>query len=174
MTGFLRVIFAILILTLAAPAKADERILFEEGGLKGDDWAFFKGYLKANHPLLIKYVARRFGVSREDAWEPLRRCVLYSGRYDINGDDVDELFVTIEQGSVCGQVGCETPIFEMTPDGWRELSSLMVMVSDRVGPDLVVSDEVIDGYRTLHADYYGLHWNGRLYDAYCRRDCTHG
>ena len=62
----------------------------------------------------------------------------------------------------------------MTSDGWRELSSIMVTVSDRVGPDLLVSDEVIDGYRTLHADYYGLHWNGEQYIGYCRRDCTRG
>ena len=113
-------------------------------------------------------------ISREAAWEPLRRYVLYSGRYDINGDGVEELFVTIEQSSVCGTVGCETPIFEMTPDGWRELSSIMVMVSIIDGPEIFASDEVIDGYRTLHTDYYGLHWNGEQYIGYCRRDCTRG
>jgi hypothetical protein len=174
MTGVSRIIFAILILILSVPANAEERIPFERGGLKGNDWTFFKEYLDTNYPLIIGYIAEEFGVSREAAWEPLRRYVLYSGRYDITGDGVEELFVTIEQGSICGQVGCETPIFEMTPDGWRELSSIMVMVSDRVGPDLLVSDEAIDGYRTLHADYYGLRWNGRLYDAFCRRDCTPG
>ena len=173
MMGILRVISAILILMFAVSAKADERIPFERGGLKGNDWAFFKDYLKANHPLIIKYAAEIRGLGREAAWEPLRMYVLYSGRYDINGDGVEELFVTIGQGSVCGQVGCETPIFELAHSGWRELSSIMVRVSDRGGPRLFVSDEVIDGYRTLHADYYGLHWNGRLYDAYCRRDCTH-
>ena len=29
--------------------------------------------------------------------------------------------------------------------------------SDIGGPRIFVADEVIDGYRTLHADYYGLH-----------------
>ena len=142
--------------------------------MKGNDWTFFKSYLKGNYPLIVKYIAEEYDVNREAAWESLRRYVLYSGRYDINGDGVKELFVTIEQGSVCGQVGCETPIFERTPDGWRELSSIMVSVSLHGGPRLFGADEVIDGYRTLHADYHGLHWNGRLYDAYCRRDCTHG
>ena len=174
MTGVSRVIFAILILILVVPAKAEERIPFERGGLKGNDWTFFKEYLDANHPLIIGYIAAEFGVSHEAAWEPLRRYVLYSGRYDINGDGVEELFVTIEQGSVCGTVGCETPIFERTPDGWRELSSIMVMVSIIDGPAIFVADEVIDGYRTLHADYYGLHWTGEQYIGYCRRDCTRG
>jgi hypothetical protein len=174
MKGVSRIIFAILILTLAAPARADERIPFERGGLKGNDWAFFKDYLKANYPLIIKYVAEIRGLSPEAAWEPLRRYVPYSGRYDINGDGVEELFVTIQQSFVCGTVGCETPIFQMTPDGWRELSSITVRVSIRGGPRLSVSDEVIDGYRTLLADYYGLHWNGEQYIGYCRRDCTRG
>ena len=42
------------------------------------------------------------------------------------------------------------------------------------GPQIFVADEVIDGYRTLHADYTGLHWNGEQYISYCRRDCTRG
>ena len=50
MSGVSRIIFAILILILAVPAKADERIPFERGGLKGNDWTFFKGYLDANYP----------------------------------------------------------------------------------------------------------------------------
>jgi len=171
MRAVLRIIFTILILILAVPAKADERIPFEEGGLTGNDWTFFKGYLEANYPLIIGYVAKLFGVSHEAAWEPLRKHVLYSGRYDINGDGVEELFVTIGQGSVCGTVGCETPFFEMTPDGWREVTFIMATTSIRDGPRLFVSDEVIDGNRTLYSDYYGLRWNGATYAEFCRRNC---
>ena len=174
MMGFLRAVFAILILSLAAPAKADERIPFERGGLNWNDWAFFKGYLKANHPLIIKYVAEIKGLSREAAWEPLRRYVLYSGRYDLNGDGVEELFVTIQQGSVCGSAGCMTLIFEKTSERWRELSSIMVMISDRAGPELFVSEEVIEGYRTLYAEFDGLRWNVREYASFCVKRCKEG
>ena len=43
-----------------------------------------------------------------------------------------------------------------------------------MGIEAFASDEVIDGYRTLYSDYYGLRWDGELYDGFCRRDCTRG
>jgi hypothetical protein len=62
----------------------------------------------------------------------------------------------------------------MTQNGWQGLSSISPTISTIGGPRIFVSDEVIDGYRTLHTDYTGLHWNGEQYIGYCRRDCTRG
>ena len=108
----LRVFLALTLLAATSiSVQADEPISFERGGLKGNDWTFFKDYLEENYPLIIKYVAEIRGLSTEVAWEPLRRYVLYLGRYDLNGDGVEELFVTIEQGFVCGTAGCTTLIF---------------------------------------------------------------
>ena len=171
----LRVFLALTLLAATSiSVQADEPISFERGGLKGNDWTFFKDYLEENYPLIIKYVAEIRGLSTEVAWEPLRRYVLYLGRYDLNGDGVEELFVTIEQGFVCGTAGCTTLIFQKTSEQWRELSSIMVMISDRVGPELLVSDEVIKGYRTLYAEFDGLRWNGREYASFCVKRCKEG
>ena len=63
MTTIIRSVLAALVLALAVTTvKAEERIPFVEGGLKGNDWVFFKEYLKVNHPLIIKYVAEIRGL----------------------------------------------------------------------------------------------------------------
>ena len=92
----------------------------------------------------------------------------------VTGDGVEELFVTIFHNYVCGTAGCNTSIFQVSPSGWQKLSSISPMISDIGGPEIFVADEVIDGYRTLHTDYMGLHWNGERYVAYCRRNCSQG
>ena len=51
---------------------------------------------------------------------------------------------------------------------------ITVMISDRVGPRLFLSDEVIDGYRTLYAEFVGLRWNGKEYSSFCVRRCEEG
>ena len=165
---------AALLASAAVSVQADERIPFTRGGLKGGDWAFFRNYLLAEYSLIVKDVSEVQGLDRDGALEYLRRLMLYDARYDITGDGSPELFVTVESGYVCGTSGCETVIFEMAPNGWRDLTSITVMISDRVGPRLFVSDEVIDGYRTLYAEYYGLRWNGKVYDGFCVKRCEEG
>ena len=165
---------AALLASAAVSVQADERIPFTLGGLKGGDWAFFRNYLLAEYPLIVKDVSEVRGLDRDGALESLRRYMLYSAHYDITGDDSPELFVTVESGYVCGTSGCDTFIFEMAPNGWRDLTSTSVMISDRVGPELFLSDEVIDGYRTLYAEYYGLRWNGKVYDGFCVKWCEKG
>ena len=175
MTGITRVVLAALIIILVVKAVvAKERIPFERGNLYGDDWERIKKYLAAEYPLIVKDVAEEKNLGREAAWEYFRKYDIFAGRFDITGDGVEELFVTISHNYVCGTVGCDTSIFQMTPIGWQELSTITAMISDIGGPEIFVADEVIDGYRTLHADYYGLHWNGEQYIGYCRRDCTRG
>ena len=95
-------------------------------------------------------------------------------RHDITGDGSPELFVTVESIGVCGTSGCDTFIFEIGPNGWRDLTSISVMISIRVGPELFLSDEVIDGYRTMYGEFYGLRWNGKLYDGFCVKRCEEG
>jgi len=164
---------AMLLVAAAALAKADERIPFERGALEGNDWTFFRVYLDRNYPMIVKFIAERQDLNRQAAQEFLRRYFLYSGRYDINGDGIEELFVSIRHGYVCGITGCNTVIFERQKREWHELA--MVSTVSYYGlPELHVSDEVIDGYRTLYSEYYGLRWNGEIYDGFCRRDCTEG
>ena len=171
----LRALFtAALMASAAVSVQADERIPFTRGDLKGGDWTFFRNYLLAEHPLIVKDVSEVQGLDRDGALEYLRRLMLYDARHDITGDGSPELFVTVQSICVCGTVGCETIIFEMTPSGWRDLTSISVMILDRVGPELFLSDEVIDGYRTLYAEYYGLRWNGKLFDGFCVKWCEEG
>ena len=170
-----KILLAVIFMAATTPsANADERIPFERGGLRGSDWEFFKDYLDTLYPLIVKFVAEDYSLSRDAAWQYLRKNFLYVGRFDVNGDGSEEMFVSIRHGYVCGQVGCETPIFEMTPNGWQELSSITTTISTIDGIEAFASDEVIDGYRTLYSDYYGLRWDGELYDGFCRRDCTRG
>ncbi len=175
MSGIIRIIFVAVILVLAVTAvEAKERIPFVEGDLRGDDWEQIKRYLAREYPTVIKIVAEDNKLDREAAWEYFRKHNMFAGRFDITGDGVEELFVTIFHGWVCGTAGCDTPIFQMTPGGWQELSSISPIISNIGGPVIFVADEVIDGYRSLHTDYMGLHWNGEQYVAYCRRYCTRG
>jgi len=175
MTAIFRIVLAALVLALAVTAvEAEERIPFVKGNLHGDDWEQVKRYLAREYPTVIKIVAEEKGLDREAAWEYFRKYNMFAGQFDITGDGVEELFVTIFHGYVCGTAGCDTPIFQMTPNGWQELSSISPTISTIGGPRIFVADEVIDGYRTLHTDYLGLHWNGEQYIAYCRRDCTRG
>ena len=99
MTGIIRVILAALVLVLAATAvEAKDRIPFVEGDLHGDDWEQIKRYLAREYPTVIKIVAEDKKLDREATWEYFRRYNMFAGRFDITGDGVDELFVTIFHG----------------------------------------------------------------------------
>ena len=175
LTIILRALLTAAVLTSAAVSvHADERIPFARGGLKGGDWAFFRNYLLAEYPLIVKDVSEVQGLDRDGALEYMRRLMLYNARHDITGDGSPELFVTVESIGVCGTSGCDTFIFEIGPNGWRDLTSISVMISIRVGPELFLSDEVIDGYRTMYGEFYGLRWNGKLYDGFCVKRCEEG
>ena len=165
---------AALLASAAVSVQADERVPFTRGGLKGGDWTFFRNYLLAKYPLIVRDVSKDQNLDRDGALEYIRRLMLYDARHDITGDGSPELLVTVDSGHVCGSSGCDTVIFEMTPNGWRELTSTSVMILIRDGPELFVSDEVIDGYRTLYGEYYGLRWNGKVYEGFCVKWCEKG
>ena len=157
-------VLAILLLSLAPNVvSADERIVLQRGNFQTDR-EFIEQYVVGKY--------RGYGEFKSDKIDPSR---LYIGRYDLNGDGVEELLVRISYGFVCGTVGCETVIFEKTSGRWRELSSLSVShVGTVTQIYLNVTEESTTGYKTIYSEYYGLKWNGKEYFEFCRRNCREG
>ncbi len=159
-----RPVLAILLLSLAPNVvSAHERIVLQRGNF-GTDRDFIEQYVVGKYSGYGEFKAGKVDPSR-----------LYIGRYDLNGDGVEELLVRISYGFVCGTVGCETVIFEKTTVGWRELSSLPV---SHVGTVRQIYLNVIvkstTGYKTIYSENYGLRWNGKKYVVFCRRNCSEG
>ncbi len=159
-----RPVLAILLLSLASNVvSADERIVLQRGNFQTDR-DFIEQYVVG------KYSG--YGEFKSDKVDPSR---LYIGRYDLNGDGVEELLVRISYGFVCGTVGCETVIFQKTARTWRELSSLSVSHVGTVRQIyLNVTVESTTGYKTIYSEFYGLKWNGKEYAEFCRRNCSEG
>ena len=157
-------VLAILLLSLASNVvSADERIVLQRGNFQTDR-DFIEQYVVAKY--------RGYGEFKSDKVDPSR---IYIGRYDLNGDGVEELLVRISYGFVCGIVGCETVIFQKTAGTWRELSSLSVSHVGTVRQIyLNVTVESTTGYKTIYSEYYGLKWNGKEYVEFCRRNCSSG
>ena len=87
LTIILRALLTAAVLTSAAVSvHADERIPFARGGLKGGDWAFFRNYLLAEYPLIVKDVSEVQGLDRDGALEYMRRLMLYNARHEVVSD----------------------------------------------------------------------------------------
>ncbi len=158
-----RVGTAILLLSLAPSVLlADERIVLQRGNF-GDDREFIERYVVGQYS--------EYGVFKLNKVDPNN---LYIGRYDLNSDGIEELLVYIAYGFVCGTVGCETVIFQKTEGKWTELSSLQVWFNTVDEQYLYVTEEKSADYKTLYSEYYGLRWNGKEYEGFCRRDCPSG
>ncbi len=159
----IRFVTAILLLSLAPSVLlADERIVLRRGNF-GDDREFIERYVVGQY--------REYGVFKSNKVNPDK---LYIGRYDLNSDGIEELFVYISYGFVCGTVGCETVIFQKTASKWTELSSLQVLSGTVNERYLYVTKEKSADYKTLYSEYDGLRWNGKEYVGFCRRKCTSG
>ena len=85
------------------------------------------------------------------------------GWVDLNDDGLEEVFLKIVTGGLCGSMGCETLVLEHAGSGWQEIGNLS-LDGLRLGPP------VRDGYRTIYAhdacavwldDRYRTTWDDR-------------
>ncbi|MCH8098598.1 MAG: hypothetical protein IID53_16195 [Proteobacteria bacterium] len=159
-----RSVLPILLLSLASNVvSAHERIVLQRGDFQKD------------REFIERYVIGKYGGYRELKAGKVDPSRLYIGRYDLNGDGVEELLVRISYGFVCGTVGCETVIFEKTFVGWRELSILYVSHVGSVRQIyLNVTEESSTNYKTIYSENDGLRWNGKKYVVFCLRNCSEG
>ena len=62
---------------------------------------------------------------------------------DLNGDQIDELIVTLEHTGVCGMGGCKNYVLRLSPDGWKKIGSIFT------DQELVASSADSRGFRTI-------------------------
>ena len=62
---------------------------------------------------------------------------------DLNGDQVDELIVTLEHTGICGMGGCNNYVLQVSPDGWKKIGSVFT------DQELVASSAYSRGFRTI-------------------------
>ena len=62
---------------------------------------------------------------------------------DLNGDQIDELIVTLEHTVSCGSGGCANHVLQKSPDRWEKIGEI------RTGQELVASSAYSGGFRTI-------------------------
>ena len=62
---------------------------------------------------------------------------------DLNGDQIDELIVTLEHTGICGMGGCKNYVLQISPDGWKKIGSIFT------DQELVASSAYSRGFRTI-------------------------
>ena len=84
----------------------------------------------------------------------------YIGRFDLNDDGVEELFVYYSISYYCGTAGCQTDIFRKSGDQWEKIGQITTIFGDLIGPFyLIADDERIDGWRTFLSLESGFRWS---------------
>ena len=82
------------------------------------------------------------------------------GRFDLNDDGVEELFVYYSISYYCGTAGCDTEIFRKSGNQWEKIGQMKTVFGDVMGPFyLIADDERIDGWRTLLSLESGFRWS---------------
>ena len=153
--------FPLVALALAmsiASSHADERVIMRRDNF-GQDFAFIDRYLRQTWP-------RHYGTDEPAAGLELTRDRIWIGRYDVNDDGRDELFVFM--GISCGSVGCPTAVFEKRNAEWENIfSDISVLGHRRIGGAFVYFLEVWrnpdTGYKTVFSYYAGFRWTGGRY-----------
>ena len=115
--ALLAVVFA-----LQAPvmARAEDRIMMDADNL-GPDHGFIERLVKeVGEECLCEVGPRSF----------------YIGRFDLNDDSVEELFVYYSISYYCGTAGCQTDIFRKSGDQWEKIGQMKTVFGDFAGPFL--------------------------------------
>lgn len=168
------------ILLSATAAFAYDRILLRAGDV-GDDASFLQRFLDEELELFRPASENEDEDEEEREWAQkyirdwVRFDWIFVGRFDINDDGQDELFVMLGFPSRCGSAGCDMKIFRRTEQGWQQLPGYVdavlspaeahPSVPGRVDPsargltyEIWASEERVGGYRTLVGDEFGARW----------------
>ena len=145
---YLAALAAILTLQLSTTGRAEDRIMMYADNI-GPDRAFLERVVEE---------------IREDCGSACLRQItlrnLYIGRFDLNDDGVEELFVYRDISYYCGTSGCRTGIFWKSGGRWEKIGQMRTVFGDLMGPFyLIADDEWIDGWRTLLSYEYGFRWS---------------
>ena len=155
--------WAIVMAGLLAPAVsllAAERVVMHRDNI-GTDFAFINRFLKDLAPKSYR---------PEQSWglPELTLDQVHVGRYDVNDDGTDELFLHVLYS--CGSAGCETYLFEKIDGVWMPLegnSTVTVVDFTRIdGEQVAVLDVWIDpatGYKSVLSGESGFRWTGEQY-----------
>lgn len=145
----------------AASLLSAERVLMRRDNF-GQDLAFIEHHLREEWPY-------SYEVEPGEGVDLLTRDEVFVGRYDVNGDGMDELFVYAQVS--CGTVGCPAYIFESSQGDWaeiEEISGLSVIGSIKIdGRRVIVMEVWTDpetGDKNVFSEYAGFRWTGEAYE----------
>ena len=144
-TNRIQVALLAVIFAMQAPviAWAEERIMMHADNI-GPDHAFIER--------LVKEVG-------EECLCEVGPGSFYIGRFDLNDDSVEELFVYYRLFPYCGTAGCQTDIFRKSGDQWEKIGQITTIFRDLMRPYLIADGERIDGWRTLLSLESGFRWS---------------
>lgn len=72
----------------------------------------------------MAHLARRFATAIPVCNILCLALVLKVASLDLNGDQMDELIVTLEHTGTCGMGGCKNYTLQISPDSWKKIGSV--------------------------------------------------
>lgn len=169
------VLVALTLLLWSSMALASDFVIMRPGDV-GEDGPFFEE--------LLQQTRKQCGCETCTCPD-LEKRDLYIGRYDLNGDGVEELFVVFSRS--CGTAGCENPIYQKRHGTWVEIAGLDG--GGWISPEesgatqcqfIEVPGERRHGWLTLIGLEHGLRWvrdrrTGKIdYTWFClTQECRH-
>ena len=146
----------------AASASADEKLLLHRGKV-GIDLDFIDQFLQVLEPDFYKPKTDLGGL-REMTLDDI-----YVGRYDVNGDQVEELFVFVYYSTWCGKTGCNLHVFAKEGGDWVE--AISARPSPWIGEyegervySLNVWTDPETGLKTVWTSSSVFRWTGERYE----------
>ena len=153
-------LIALALLAPAAAASATEQVVMRRDNF-GEDFAFIDRFLKALAPKAYR---------PDESWDlpELTLDRIFVGRYDVNEDGRDELFVYAQYS--CGTVGCPITVFTKELGEWVPLFSDLAVLGDTTleGEWVIVMDVWTDpdtGHKSVFSYYDGFRWTGNGYES---------